>query len=131
MICAIYARKSSAQNGVAGGLREVMTIRRPRALLQHLFTYPRDVAELGRIRRRTAAVDHPFERFNRRIRHAKPAVAVADHGVDASVSRVLQLLKDGPTKGLTNTQHASFADSNLGAIPSDEPSHSLSLLKPH
>jgi len=60
------------------------------------------------------------ERFNGRIGHAEPTVVVADHGVDAPVLRVLQLLKDRPIEGLPHPKHGPITDADDGARAGDK-----------
>ena len=48
---------------------------------------------------RKTTVHHALERIDMRIGHAQPPVEVADHRVDAPVSRILQLFKDMPSRG--------------------------------
>ena len=77
------------------------------------ITQPRRVGRLP-------TIQHAFERLYQRIRHAEPSIIVTDYGMDASVSRVLQLLKDRPIEWLTDAEHAALAGSDLGWKPDNK-----------
>jgi hypothetical protein len=51
---------------------------------------------------------------------AESTIVVTNHGVDAPVLRVLQLLKDGSIERLAHTEHPSFAGTHFGAKPHHE-----------
>ena len=90
------------------------------SFLRRLFTDPLDVPKLSGVRWWAAAVHQPLERIDMSLGHAQPPVVVTNHGVDAPVPCVLQLLKDRAIEWLTHAEHAPFARMDDRAVAGEE-----------